>query len=305
MQQYAADAPDIKTGVKIMELINAHPILKSFLTGAFSGACSTLLFQPLDLVKTRLQNPARFSSGVNVGMVSLVFDVVRNERVSGLWKGTVPSVVRCVPGVGMYFCSLHWLESSLKIKNPGPLEAVCLGVVARSLAGITLLPVTVIKTRFESGSYSYNSLTNALHHLYKTEGRKGLFSGLIPTLFRDAPFSGLYLLFYTQTKKLIPSRWKPETSVKGSAPPLVFFLCGLTAGSLASLITHPADVIKTRMQLFPKKYSNLKLAVSCIYSEKGVNGFLQGLLPRLVRRTLMSAMAWTIYEQVMRGIGFH
>uniref|UniRef100_A0A3B3DDC0 Uncharacterized protein n=1 Tax=Oryzias melastigma TaxID=30732 RepID=A0A3B3DDC0_ORYME len=38
-----------------MELATAHPALKAFMCGSLSGTCSTLLFQPLDLVKTRLQ----------------------------------------------------------------------------------------------------------------------------------------------------------------------------------------------------------------------------------------------------------
>uniref|UniRef100_A0A673X4U4 Solute carrier family 25 member 38b n=1 Tax=Salmo trutta TaxID=8032 RepID=A0A673X4U4_SALTR len=38
-----------------MELALAHPALKAFMCGSLSGTCSTLLFQPLDLVKTRLQ----------------------------------------------------------------------------------------------------------------------------------------------------------------------------------------------------------------------------------------------------------
>ncbi|NP_001134388.1 Solute carrier family 25 member 38 [Salmo salar] len=38
-----------------MELTLAHPALKAFMCGSLSGTCSTLLFQPLDLVKTRLQ----------------------------------------------------------------------------------------------------------------------------------------------------------------------------------------------------------------------------------------------------------
>ena len=33
-----------------------YPVLKSFLAGSFSGTFSTILFQPLDLIKTRLQN---------------------------------------------------------------------------------------------------------------------------------------------------------------------------------------------------------------------------------------------------------
>lgn len=35
--------------------------------------------------------------------------------------------------------------------------------------------------------------------------------------------------------------------------PLVNFSCGIFAGILASLVTQPADVIKTHMQLSPVK----------------------------------------------------
>lgn len=51
--------------------------------------------------------------------------------------------------------------------------------------------------------YGYTSLTGALCDIYRTEGMKGMTCGLLPTLFRDAPFSGLYLMFYTQTKYAI------------------------------------------------------------------------------------------------------
>lgn len=40
-----------------MEVHAIHPVIKSFLVGSISGTCSTVLFQPLDLLKTRLQTP--------------------------------------------------------------------------------------------------------------------------------------------------------------------------------------------------------------------------------------------------------
>lgn len=33
------------------------------------------------------------------------------------------------------------------------------------------------------------------------------------------------------------------------------FVCGATAGILASVLTQPADVVKTRLQLYPHKYT--------------------------------------------------
>lgn len=37
--------------------------------------------------------------------------------------------------------------------------------------------------------------------------------------------------------------------------------------------------------------------------EHGLEGFLRGALPRSLRRTMMAAMAWTVYEQMMAYLG--
>lgn len=122
------------------------------------------------------------------------------------------SIARCVPGVGLYFCSLDWLKSYYfpDNKTPSPLESVALGMVARCMSGAALIPITVVKTRYESGVYGYSSLSSALKEIYKNEGLKGMTCGLIPTLFRDAPFSGLYLMFYTSAKGAVPQGKKME-----------------------------------------------------------------------------------------------
>lgn len=74
-----------------MELA-AHPALKAFVCGSLSGTCSTLLFQPLDLVKTRLQtlqNNAK-PGAPKVGMLTVFVNVVRTENFFSLWKGVSP-----------------------------------------------------------------------------------------------------------------------------------------------------------------------------------------------------------------------
>lgn len=55
----------------------------------------------------------------------------------------------------------------------------------------------------QSGRYGYQSIYAALRSICHSEGFRGLFSGLTATLLRDAPFSGIYLMFYSQTKNVV------------------------------------------------------------------------------------------------------
>ncbi|XP_071246539.1 mitochondrial glycine transporter B-like isoform X3 [Salvelinus alpinus] len=269
--------------------------------GSLSGTCSTLLFQPLDLVKTRLQTlQNNMKPGApKVGMMTVLVQVIRTESFLGLWKGVSPSFVRCIPGVGIYFSTFYSLKQHYfqEGRAPNAGEAVLLGAGARAVAGVCMLPVTVIKTRFESGRYNYVSVLGALKSVCETEGPRALFSGLTATLLRDAPFSGIYVMFYSQAKRSLP----PEVSSSPYAP-LGNFGCGVMAGVLASVVTQPADVVKTHIQVSPSHLTT-KDAIRYIYTEHGLRGFFRGAVPRSLRRTLMAAMAWTVYEQLMARMG--
>lgn len=43
----------------------------------------------------------------------------------------------------------------------------------------------------------------------------------------------------------------------------------------------------------------------CLQQRYGIQGYFKGLVPRMLRRTLMAAMAWTVYEQVRTVLRLH
>ena len=72
------------------------------------------------------------------------------------------------------------------------------GMTARTIAGCAMIPITVLKTRFESGHFNYTKMSSALIDIYSHEGLRGLSCGLVPTLARDAPYSGIRKIDFTK-----------------------------------------------------------------------------------------------------------
>ena len=213
------------------------------------------------------------------------------------------SLIRSVPGIGLYFCTLNGLERTFCVQEngvrvrPNALQAGLFGLTARCSVGVLLMPATVIKTRLESGLFDYHNVKTSFLTIRQLEGIRGLYTGLSATLMRDAPFSAIYYMFYSQLRKLTSADGtkleQNGTLINQSA---MFFMCGLASGLLASVVTQPPDVIKTHMQLKPARYPNVRVTTVAILNEHGLSGLFRGIVPRMIRRTLMSALAWTVYE---------
>jgi solute carrier family 25 (mitochondrial folate transporter), member 32 len=73
------------------------------------------------------------------------------------------------------------------------------------------------------------------------------------------------------------------------------FIAGITAGTIASLILHPADLVKTRLQVqdgrLNQDYSGVRHAVKEIWKAEGVRGFYKGAVPACAA----NAAAWGLY----------
>lgn len=171
------------------------------------------------------------------------------------------------------------------------------------------MPLTVIKVRYESTLYSYNSIWGAGTAIFKNEGVKGFFSGFGATAIRDAPYAGLYVLFYEQSKRRLsqlrevaPLTDTSESSIgmTTSTSISINFLSGILAAGLATAITNPFDAVKTRLQLMPGQYGNMVIAGQRMIREDGVRSLFDGLGLRMGRKAVSSALAWTLYEELVR-----
>lgn len=162
-----------------------------------------------------------------------------------------------------------------------------------------MMPVTVIKVRYESDYYAYRSLFGAGRDIVRTEGFRGLFSGFGATAARDAPYAGLYVLFYEQLKRRLAGLSSSSSDQQPLKSSSINFVSGGLAAGLATTITNPFDAVKTRLQLMPGRYGNMMRAVRLMVQEDGVRSLFGGLGLRITRKALSSALAWTVYEELI------
>lgn len=334
------------------------------MAGLGSGVFSAVLLQPIDLLKTRVQQSGHHS------LTAAVADILRQAAatrshttgrgplalapsVAALWRGTVPSALRTGFGSAVYFTSLNAIRqnaalvpflaaapetsptilptspgnssssnrggghsSSLpKLSNTGNLLA---GAAARAFAGFLLMPLTVIKVRYESSLYAYDSLAGAARDIHRGDGVRGFFAGFGATAVRDAPYAGLYVLFYEQSKRRLSRLYGGggvDTEGAGagagqggkmgvSRAATINFASGSLAAVVCSVVSNPFDAIKTRIQLQPGQYRNMVHAAKRMLAEEGFRSLWDGLALRMTRKALSSALAWTVYEELIRRAEF-
>ena len=281
----------------------------------------------------------------NTGILATIRGIIRSDRLRGLWRGVTPTIIRNMTGVGVYFVSLTQLTSRLRNADGTLSDASTLfsGACARSCAVALLCPLSVVKTRFEAVELAgkYTGILNALYTIARKERLRGLFSGLTPAIVRDAPYSALYMLLYLKTREALgrvfglqsksqvgqkasaasytPTDNKKETeknqpaaNLLGKSPEskkalsmAINFASGGFGGGIATFLTQPQDVIKTRMQLSrhtigrQDKYASVRATAYRIFKEEGIYGFFRGASPRFLKRCLGSAITWAIYEEIV------
>jgi len=166
---------------------------------------------------------------------------------------------------------------------------------AGSIAGISqsviTCPMELIKTRAQLTS---SSVLSCFRKIIRTEGgSRALYRGLVATVARDAPAFATYFSCY----ELILSLTKTSSSHPPST--LNLLLSGGTAGAMSWLVVYPLDVIKSRIQA-DTRYKSIRHCVRQSLTEEGLQVFVRGVAPTLVRAfptnaATFAVVTWTLY----------
>jgi solute carrier family 25, member 39/40 len=268
---------------------------------------------PLDVVKVRMQAHVCPVGGVVPcadprhvgGMADAMRKIVRTDGVRGLWRGLNATLAMAVPTTAMYFTIYEafmaqhdaYFATRGDAGGNGGAAAVA-GAAARLVTATVASPVELARVRIQAGAQG--SVVSILRDVHRNSGLKSLWRGLGPTLIRDAPFSAIYWSVYETLKDPVRSPLPRELLVGDHK--FGGYLCsGVGAGSLAAIVTVPADVVKTRRQaaILAQSTSGATSTLDIsriIVREEGLRGLFRGIGPRVVKVAPSCAIMMGSYE---------
>jgi len=155
---------------------------------------------------------------------------------------------------------------------PAPQQVVSLGTSGYNSILVNQSHSVDIHSQASHCKGHNQKLVAILRHIIKTEGIRGLFKGLGPTVIGVAPSRAIYFSAYANSK--------PYFNLILPCDSHAVNLCAAaTAGILANTLTNPIWFVKTRLQLDQKVDNRLTVreCVRRIYAAKGLRGFYKGL----------------------------
>lgn len=210
------------------------PLTALWVTGAFSGAMTSFILTPVELVKCKIQVPAVAAADGTVRAppplrpLSVIRDVFRHHGLRGFWLGQLGTLIRESGGCAAWFGSKEtatelmrgWNERAARTeeeraraRSPDAMLPLWQQAVAGASAGMMynflFFPADTIKSRMQTapigeGAAQHRSFAAETVALWKQAGLRGFYRGCGITVLRSVPSSAFIFMVYDGLKKHFP-----------------------------------------------------------------------------------------------------
>jgi solute carrier family 25 phosphate transporter 3 len=149
-----------------------------------------------------------------------------------------------------------------------------------------------------------NNLREGWSKIVSQEGYGGLYKGLYPLWARQIPYTMVkFATFESAVAQIYAQLGKPKEAYNTLQQTGVSFLGGYIAGIGCAVISHPADVMVSKLNADRKAGEGAGAAISRIYSNIGFRGLWNGLPVRIGMIGTLTAFQWLIYDSFKVYLG--
>ncbi|CAH4032685.1 mitochondrial dicarboxylate carrier [Pieris brassicae] len=272
--------------------------------GGLASAGAACVTHPLDLLKVQMQT----QKGRNVSMFKLTQIVLKNQGIMGLYNGISASLLRqltySTARFGIYEVAKQTLAPKDGLPIPFYMSALLAGLGGFA-GGFVGNPADLVNVRMQNDVKlppdQRRNYKNAIHGLYRVAVQEGvlrLWAGASMTCSRAALMTIGQLSFYDLIKSLLTTTPYFGDNIS------THVTSSLLAGAIATTMTQPVDVLKTRAM--NAKPGEIKGILSLIMgtAREGPLAFFKGYIPAFVRLAPHTILTFVFLEQLRINFGF-
>lgn len=263
---------------------------------------------PLDLVKCRLQvNPQLYRSNLDGWKT-----IIRSEGLSKVFTGVGATFIGySLQGACKYGGYEYFKQTYSNLLSPETAHRhrtavyLCASASAEFLADILLCPWEAIKVKQQTTIPPFcKNFVEGLSKVTAAEGLSGLYKGITPLWCRQIPYTMCKFTSFERIVEMIYARLPRSKQEMSSSQQIgVSFVGGYLAGILCAVVSHPADVMVSKVNADRRQGESMVEASKRIYSRIGFGGLWNGLPVRIFMIGTLTSFQWLIYDSFKAYIG--
>lgn len=263
------------------------------------AACCT---HPLDLLKVHLQTQQL----EKVKATTMVVRILKSDGILGLYNGLSASICRQLTYSMTRFAMYETVKKRLTADGSTMpfYQKVLTAAVSGATGGFVGTPADLVNVRMQNDvklsadkRRNYKHAFDGLWKVYKNEGVPRMFGGATMASSRAVLVTVGQLACYDQIKQMLLLTGVFEDNIT------LHLSCSTMAGCIATLLTQPLDVMKTRMMnAKPGTYSGIAACAMDI-GKNGPLGFFKGFVPAFVRLGPHTVFTFIFFEQLRQNFG--
>ncbi|KAF2251611.1 mitochondrial carrier [Trematosphaeria pertusa] len=247
----------------------ALPALGHATSGAAGTAISKLLTYPLDLVITRLQVQRQIhpddKDADYKGIRDAVEKIYKEEGgIKAFYSGVLPETLKGVADSFLFFFAYNYVRQkrqiSLGSSKLSMLEEISVGVIAGAFSKFWTTPIQNVVTRKQTAAMVASrdptsstspdlSAKDIALQIRHEKGLQGFWSGYSASLILTLNPAITFLLHKVLLRVLVPRDRRSDPGAR------ITFLLAAISKALASTVTYPFSLAKTRAQVSSQKPS--------------------------------------------------
>ncbi|KAJ6127185.1 hypothetical protein N7523_002797 [Penicillium sp. IBT 18751x] len=304
-----------------------------FLASAATTLSLDFMIHPLDTIKTRLQS----REYINYARSTRKSVLSHPKIFQGLYQGFGSVLVSSFPGAGAFFITYENVQSRLASMGPistphqtssyGVISDLCAASVAEAVACLFFAPAEALKNNAQMiqttslkapksttpGHKRASVQSASIQAFKKFKSVRQLWSGYFALLAHHLPFTAIQMPIYeilkdhisqsvtfqrtllSRTSDIDVKHYQVINSVATAAA------SGAMAGGIATVLTAPTDMLKTRVNLdasdqsLPQK-GRIMHAARNIFATEGFRGFFRGCGINIFMGVVGSGVWLGLYE---------